>query len=266
MLLQAAGFAVLAALSPTALLITAIYLGSARPRTTALCYLAGALLVSTVMGIAVLLLLRYGSFQLPGHRTPRYGLRLGLGLLILAAIAVVARRKPRLLGLSGQPRNPGLPTQPPNIGLPAEPPRPGQPGPPPNPGLSGPPPKPGQPGQGKGIVSRLVSSPAPVSAFVAGVLVFMPALTFIAAIQVIATARADIPLSTLGMLIVIVINVAFVWLPFLAYLAAPDLTTRTLTTFNAWLRAHGRILLILALLVASAVLTVDGLLGLIRRT
>jgi hypothetical protein len=230
MLLQAAGLAVLAALSPTALLITAIYLGSARPRTTALCYLAGAVLISTIMGIAVLLLLRYGNFQLPGHRTPRYGLRLGLGLLILAAITVVARRKPRLLGLSGQPPNPG------------------------------------QPGQGKGIVSRLVSSPAPVTAFVAGVLVFMPALTFIAAIQVIATARAGIPLSTLGMLIVIVINVAFVWLPFLAYLAAPGLTTRKLTAFNAWLRARGRILLMLALLVAGAALTLDGLLGLIGRT
>jgi hypothetical protein len=239
MLLQAAGFAVLAALSPTALLITAIYLGSARPRTTALCYLAGAVLVSTVLGVAVLLLLRYGQVQLPGHRTPRYGLRLGLGLLILAAIAMVARRKPRLLGLPGQPRDPGP---------------------------AGLPPNPGQPGQGKGIVSRLVSSPAPVTAFVAGVLVFMPALTFIAAIQVIATARAGFPLSTLGLLIVIVINVAFVWLPFLAYLAAPGLTTRTLTSFNAWLRAHGRILLVLALLVAGAVLTLDGLLGLIRRT
>ena len=235
MLLQAAGFAVLAALSPTALLISAIYLGSARPRTTALCYLAGAVLISTVMGIAVLLLLRYGNFQLPGQRTPRYGLRLGLGLLILAAIAVVARRRPRLLGLPGPPS-------------PAPPGQPGQPG----------------QGQGKGIVSRLVASPAPVTAFVAGVLVFMPALTFIAAIQVIATARAGFPLSTLGLLIVIVINVAFVWLPFLAYLAAPGLTTRTLTAFNAWLRAHGRILVVLALLVAGAVLTVNGLLGLIR--
>jgi len=250
MLLQAAGFAVLAALSPTALLITAIYLGSARPRTTALCYLAGAVLISTIMGIAVLLLLRYGNFQLPGHRTPRYGLRLGLGLLILAAIALVARRKPRLLGLSGQPPSPGPPGQPRN---------PGPPGQPPKPDRSGP------PGQGKGIVSRLVSSPAPVTAFVAGVLVFMPALTFIAAIQVIATARAGVPLSALGLVIVIVINVAFVWLPFLAYLAAPDLTTRKLTAFNAWLRARGRILLMLALLVAGAVLTVDGLLGLIGR-
>jgi hypothetical protein len=251
MLLQAAGFAVLAALSPTALLITAIYLGSARPRTTALCYLAGAVLISTVMGIAVLLLLRYGHFQLPGHRTPRYGLRLGLGLLILATIAVVARRKPRLLGLSGQARSPGQPGRPRN---------PGQLGQPPDPG------HPGQPGGGKGIVSRLVSSPAPMTAFVAGVLVFMPALTFLAAIQVIATARAGVPLSALGLVIVIVINVAFVWLPFLAYLAAPDLTTRKLTAFNAWLRARGRILLVLALLVAGAILTVDGLLGLIRRT
>jgi len=238
MLMQAAGFAVLAALSPTALLISAIYLGSARPRTTALCYLAGAVLISTVMGIAVLLLLRYGDFQLPGHRTPRYGLRLGLGLVILAAIAVVARRKPRLLAVPGQPGNPGGP---------------GQPGP----GR--------QPDQGKGIVSRLVSSPSPRTAVVVGLLVFGPGVTFIAAIQVIATARAGVPLSALGLVIVIVINVAFVWLPFLAYLAAPDLTTRKLTAFNAWLRARGRILLMLVLLVAGAVLTVDGLLGLIGR-
>ena len=231
MLAQAAGFAVLAALSPTALLITAVYLGSAQPRTTVLCYLAGAVLVSTVLGIGLLLVLRYGHFQLPGNRTPRYGLRLGLGLLILAAIAVVARRKPILLGLPGQP---------------------GQPLPP------------GQSGQGKGIVSRLVSSPSPLTAVVVGLLVFGPGVTFIAAVQVIATARAGIPLSALGLVIVVVINVAFIWLPFLAYLAAPELTTRKLTAFNGWLRAHGRILLSLALLVAGVILVVNGLVGLIR--
>jgi len=231
MLAQAAGFAVLAAFSPTALLITAVYLGSAQPRTTVLCYLAGAVLVSTVLGIGLLLVLRYGHFQLPGNRTPRYGLRLGLGLLILAAIAVVARRKPILLGLPGQP---------------------GQPLPP------------GQSGQGKGIVSRLVSSPSPLTAVVVGLLVFGPGVTFIAAVQVIATARAGIPLSALGLVIVVVINAAFIWLPFLAYLAAPELTTRKLTAFNGWLRAHGRILLSLALLVAGVILVVNGLVGLIR--
>jgi hypothetical protein len=234
MLAQAAGFAVLAALSPTALLITAVYLGSAQPRTTVLCYLAGAVLVSTVLGIGLLLVLRYGHFQVPGHRTPRYELRLGLGLLILATVAVVARRKPSLLGLAGQPGHPGQSSSA------------------------------GQPGQGKGIVSRLVSSPSPLSAVVVGLLVFGPGVTFIAAVQVIATAGAGIPLSALGLVIVVVINVAFVWLPFLAYLAAPELTTRKLTAFNGWLRAHGRILLSLALLMAGVILVVNGLAGLIR--
>ena len=40
MLAQAAGFALLAAISPTALLLMAVYLGSDSPRTTALMYLA----------------------------------------------------------------------------------------------------------------------------------------------------------------------------------------------------------------------------------
>jgi hypothetical protein len=250
MLAQAAGFAVLAALSPTALLITAIYLGSARPRTTALCYLAGAVLISAVGGIAVLLVLRYTNFQIPSHRTPRYGLRLGLGLLILATIAVVARRQPRLLGLAGPPAHPGRPDQPTKSGQPDQPTKSGQP-------------EQGK-GKGKGIVSRLVSSPSPLTAIVVGVLMFLPGLTFIAALQVIATARVGLPPSALGLVIVIVINVAFVWLPFVAYLAAPDLTTRKLTAFNAWLRAHGRILLMMALLVAGAILVGNGLLGLIR--
>ena len=220
MLLQAAGFAVLAALSPTALLITATYLGSARPRFTALCYLAGAVLMSTVMGIVVLVVLRSTELQIPSHRTPRYELRLGLGLLILAVGAVVARHRPR-------PRNPSRP--------------------------------------GRGIVARLVASPAPLTAVAAGLVMFTPALTFIAAIQVIATAEAGLALSTLGLVMVIVIYVTAIWLPFLAYLAAPDLTSRKLTAFNAWLLTHGRAVLVIGLMVAGAALAADGFFGLVRR-
>ena len=54
MLVQAAGLAVLAAVSSTALLLAAVYLGSARPRTTLLLYLAGAVLMSVVMSVVVL--------------------------------------------------------------------------------------------------------------------------------------------------------------------------------------------------------------------
>lgn len=219
MLAQAAGFAFLAALSPTALLITATYLGSARPRITALCYLAGAVFMSTVMAILVLVVLRSTHLQIPNHRTPRYGLRLGLGLLILAVGAVVARHQPR-------------------------------------------PPDPSQPG--RGIVARLVASPAPLTAVAAGLVIFTPALTFIAAIQVVATAQAGPALSAVGLIMIIVIYVASIWAPFLAYLVAPQLTSRKLTAFNAWLVAHGRAILIIGLMVAGAVLAADGVFGLFR--
>src|SRR5215467_4442934 len=63
MLIQAAGLALLAALSPTALLIAAIYLGSARPRLVTAFYLAGALLMSLVMGVILLAVLRNAGLQ-----------------------------------------------------------------------------------------------------------------------------------------------------------------------------------------------------------
>jgi hypothetical protein len=220
-LAQAAGFAFLAALSPTALLVAAVYLGSDRPRLITLCYLAGALVMSTVMAILVLEVLRSGHLEFARNRTPRYGLRLGLGFLMIAVGAVVARRKPAL-------------------------------------------PDPARPD--RGIVSRLLANPAPWTAVLVGLLVFLPALTFVAAVQVIAIARADLTLTALGLFMIISISLACVWLPYIAHLAAPQLTSRWLTAFNAWLRAHGRVLLILALIVAGAVLAANGLFGLVRGT
>ena len=94
MLTQASEFAVLAAISPTALLVVAVYLGSAQPRRTAAYYLAGAILMSVITGVIVLVALRTGNLSRPGERAPRYGLRLGLGLLALAAGVFIVNRKP----------------------------------------------------------------------------------------------------------------------------------------------------------------------------
>jgi hypothetical protein len=217
---QAAGLAVLAAISPTALLLAAVYLGSAQPRRTLLAYLAGAVLMSTVIGIVILVALRAGGFSVPSHRHDRYGLRLGLGILLVLAGLVLLRRKPTAVD-SDRPQ--------------------------------------------KGIMARLMASPAPYTAFLAGVLVFAPGVTFIAAIQVVATANADLSLTAAGLVVIVVINVALVWLPLLAYLAAPDLTTRHLTAFNAWLRRNGRTILSGVLVIAGIILTVNGIAGLIQK-
>lgn len=92
---EAAGLAVLAALSPTALLISAVYLGPDRPRLTASLYLAGAVLVSTVAGVIVLAVLRNLGVSRPAEVTPHYGLRLGLGVLLLAGVLVVVAKHRR---------------------------------------------------------------------------------------------------------------------------------------------------------------------------
>jgi hypothetical protein len=218
MILQAAGLALLAALSPTALLVSAVYLGSARPRLVGAAYLAGAIVMSLVMGVVVIAILRNTGLDHHSQRTPRYGLRLGLGLLMLAAGAFLARRKPK------QP-DPDHPKQ--------------------------------------GLVSKMIANPAPGSAFVVGLLLFAPGVTFIAAVQVIATANASIELTTTAVIVVVVINALLVWLPLLVHLFVPGATTRYLTTFNGWLRANGNKILIAVLLAGGVIVAVDGLLGLV---
>jgi hypothetical protein len=216
-LAQAAGLALLSALSPTALLIAAIYLGSARPGLTSMFYLIGATAMSLVMGVVVLLVLRSIGLNHPDEHTPRYGLRLGLGVLLLAAAVFVAVRKPR------------------------------------------------QPDPAKaqhGLVSRMVAEPAPLSAFLVGLLVFAPGVTFIAALQVIATAQSGPDLTVLAVILVVVINVLLVWLPIMLHLVAPKATERRLKAFNYWIRAHGTSVLMWVLTVAGGIMVFDGIYGL----
>jgi Sap, sulfolipid-1-addressing protein len=217
MLIQAAGLALLAALSPTALLVAAVYLGSARARYVTVFYLAGALVMSLVMAVVLLAVLRGVNLQRPGERTPRYGLRLGLGILLLAGAVVAARRKPR-------------------------------------------PPDPAKAHQG--FISKMVADPAPMSAFLVGILVFAPGVSFLAAVQVIATARASLDLTVLALIIVVVINVLLVWLPIVVHLVAPEATTRRLTAFNGWLRAHGKLIVICVLVAVGGIMVINGIYGL----
>jgi hypothetical protein len=194
MFASAAGFAVLAAISPAAILVCAAYLGSASPRRTTLWFLAGAITMSAVIGVIALALLRAGGLSLPARRRPR-------------------------------PPHPDKPKKP-------------------------------------GLVSRLISRPGPATAFAAGVLVFVPSAAFLAAVQVIATARASLAATAGALVTVVLIDVMFVWLPFGFHLVRPEATERVLKAFNAWLRAHGHAIVAAALLVAAVLLITDGIRGL----
>jgi Sap, sulfolipid-1-addressing protein len=217
MLEQAAGYALLAAVSPTALVIAAFYLGSENPRRSLLIFLAGAVLMTAVAAVVLLLVLHAGGLNHPRQRQPRYGLRLGLGVLALGAGLVLARRRPR----------------------------------------------PSRPDKKESLVTRLMNKPKPVAVFVTGLLVFVPSITFVAAVQAVATAKASAALVVVGLALVVLIDVMWVWLPLMLYLVAPEATTRRLKAVDGWLHTHGRLVLAAALGVCGVALFIDGLVGLV---
>ncbi|HUA42409.1 MAG TPA: GAP family protein [Streptosporangiaceae bacterium] len=217
MVIQAVGLALLAALSPTAVLVAAVLLGSANPHRMVLIYLAGAIVMTALMAAIVFVLLQSGHLYQPRERDPRYGLRLALGLAMLLVAAYLKRRGPK---------------------------------------------RPDPAKKDKGIIPRLISRPRAVPVFIVGLLVYTPSLTFIAAIQAVATGKQGLPESVAVLAIIIVVTVAFAWLPLLAYLLAPGGTARLLRGIDQWLRSHGYVLTMGALLLAGIVLSINGVLGL----
>jgi hypothetical protein len=221
-LLEAVGFAFLAAINPSALLIGAAYLGSDNPRKTAVFYLAGAVIMTAALGVVFLVAIRAGGLSQVGNRTPRYGLRLGLGVVALAAAIVVARREPK----------------------------------------AAPGPTDGDGQKKQGWMARLISRPSPLTAILVGILLFYPSAGLVAAVQAIGTSRDSLGLEAVGVALVVLIDVLTIWVPLLVYLIAPDATTRALRAFDDWLRAHKRTITIVGLTAVGLILIVNGSLGL----
>ena len=217
---QAAGLAALAALYPPALLIAAVYLNTASPRKLTGLYLTGAVLMTVVAGIVILVALRAGGLSLPANRSPRYGLRVGLGVLSLGAAGYLAWRYRHQ-----QPAGSASGSKP-------------------------------------GRISRMTAHPRPLTALAVGVVLFAPGVGFVAAVQVIATAKASVAATATALLMVVVIDLAFAWLPAVLYLIAPEATTRFLKRVNTWLGVHAQMLLTGVLGVLGVILLVDGAIGL----
>lgn len=223
---QAAGLALLAGFYPPAMLIATSYLVSERPGKMVVLYLAGGVLMVTIIGTAALIAIRAGGLSHLGQHQTRYGLRLGLGVVAMIAAVVIIRRRRRPPDPANDPaKDPAKPKMP-------------------------------------GVAARLSSRPTPRTAFVVGIVVFGPSLTFISAVQVVATAKASLAATIGAMVMIVVLTVTFGWLPLVAYLIAPDATVRTLSAFNAWLTRNGRSVLAAAVGVIGVFLVIQGIAGL----
>lgn len=217
---EAAGLALLAAVSPPAVLVAALYLASARPGRTTAYYVGGGFLIVAVIGSIALIALRAGGLSLPSHHQTRYGLRLGLGVLAIIAAVLIYRRRPRKKPEPGKQKKPNL-------------------------------------------VARLLADPKPVTAFIVGIVMFGPSVTFVAAVQVVASSKADVTATVGAMAMIVVLTVAFAWLPLLAYLIAPGRTARALKGFEAWLLRYRKYIATGAVGLIGVLLVAQGISGLV---
>lgn len=112
------------------------------------------------------------------------------------------------------------------------------------------------------LIDRLSKEPKPLTAFVVGVIMFGPSVTFIAAVQVVATSKASLTATMGAMVMIIVMTVAFAWIPLAAYLISPEKTARRLRAFDEWLRGHGRSVLVGAVGLVGVLLVIQGIAGL----
>ena len=118
------------------------------------------------------------------------------------------------------------------------------------------PPGPAKPKQS--LVSTMVANPTPLNAFLVGVIVFAPGVTFLAALQVIATARAGVSLNALALIIVVVITCC--WSGSRSCSTSP--CRESPRVFYGWLRAHGKVILTVVLIAAALIMVGNGIYGL----
>ncbi len=218
---QAAVLALLAAISPPAILIAALYLASPSPGRTTLAFVAGGFVVVAIVGTIALIALRIGGISLPSHHQTRYGLRLGLGVIALIAAVLIYRHRPK-----EKKSEDGTAKQ-----------------------------------KKPGLITRWSKEPRPLTAFIVGMIMFGPSITFIAAVQVVASSKADLRATVGAMAMIVVLTVAFAWLPLVAYLVAPARTASALKAFEGWLRRNRKYVLTAAVGVIGLVLVAQGIAG-----
>ena len=218
---QAAVLALLAAISPPAILIAALYLASPNPGRTTLSFVAGGFVVVAIVGTIALIVLRIGGISLPSHHQTRYGLRLGIGVIALIAAVLIYRHRPK-----EKKSGDGTAKQ-----------------------------------KKPGLITRWSKEPRPLTAFIVCMIMFGPSISFIAAVQVVASSKANLRATVGAMAMIVVLTVAFAWLPLIAYLVTPARTARALKTFEGWLRRNRRYVLTAATGVIGLVLVAQGIAG-----
>ena len=222
--------AFVAALNPKLLAIDLLLIENRRPRAMFLCVLLGGLTVALTIGLLDVLVFHADAIN--SQKTVSAGVDLALGLLLLAAGALIATGR-----LHGRRKAPV-------------------------PAADGEPEKTEKKEKKDGWAERVLSEPRLGLALLVGALCGIPGGAYLSALHILVTSKSSTANQVIGVILFVLIEFLLIIIPFAFLELRPEATKAALKNAQDWLAGHARQLMAYTALILGAYLAVTGLIGL----
>jgi uncharacterized membrane protein YedE/YeeE len=215
-----------AALNPKLLAIDLLLIENRRPQAMFLCVLLGGFTVGMTVGLLDVLVFHLDAIS--SQKTVGAGVDLALGLLLLAAGALVAtgrlhgRRKQPVPAGGGQPDTP-------------------------------------QKEKKDGWAERLLAEPRLGLAILIGAVCGIPGAAYLSGLHILITSKSSTANQVVGVILFVLIEFLLIIIPFAFLELWPEATKAFLKRSQQWLAGHTRQLIAYTALILGAYLTVSAL-------
>jgi hypothetical protein len=216
-----------AALNPKLLAIDLLLIENRRPRAMFLCVLLGGLTVGLTVGLLDVLVFHADAIN--SQKTVSAGVDLALGLLLLAAGALVATGRLHRRRRAPVPAGDRQPDK---------------------------------PEKKDGWAQRVLAEPRLGLAMLIGALVGIPGAAYLTALHNLVTSKSSTATQVIAVVIFVLIDFALIIIPFVFLELRPEATKARLKHAQDWLLGHARQLMAYTALILGAYLAISALIRL----
>ncbi len=216
--------AFLSALNPKLLALDLLLIENRRPRAMFLCLLLGGMTVALTIGLLDVLVFRADAIKAQG--TVSAGVDLALGLLLLAAGALLATGRLHSRRTAPVPAGDA---------------------------------QPGQPGKKGGWAQRVLAEPRLGLAMLVGAVIGIPGASYLTALHNLVNGKSSTATQVIAVAVFVLIDFLLIIIPFAFLELRPEATKALLKHTQDWLLGHAMQLMAGIALLLGAYLAVSGL-------
>jgi hypothetical protein len=212
-----------AALNPKLLAVDLLLMENRRPRAMFLCVLLGGLTVGITIGLLDVLVFHIDAIS--SQKTVSAGVDLALGLLLLAAGALVATGRLHGRRKAPVPAGDGLPDK---------------------------------PERKDGWATRVLAEPRLGLAMLVGALCGIPGASYLTGLHILITSKSSTANQVVGVVLFVLIEFLLIIIPFVFLELRPEITKARLKSSQDWLLGHARQLMAYTALILGAYLAISA--------